>query len=236
MGGFGSGRKEGSPVDRKPTADQDGWQTINSLEMHRAGLLVPGAVFGIGDTWFFRGTFEQMMIAGLRGELRAACRVEVDTDGDTLTISHLWQSQAAPPGETVFLDYTPCGSGGLRPWLICPSCQTRRAALYFSGDAPKLKPGGHWFACRVCLGYAYESQREREAGRAAKKAAKIRRRVGGFLCGNLLETYPARRKGMHAATYARLRGQGEAAEAVVLADWRRFVEASGERVKRLSRS
>jgi hypothetical protein len=44
----------------------------------------------------------------------------------------------------------PCG--GLRWWWRCPGCDVRRLTLY--------RRGGRW-ACRVCLGLAYPSQRAR---------------------------------------------------------------------------
>jgi hypothetical protein len=239
MGGFGSGRKETARWERKPTTERDGNRAISALELLRGGLLVPGKAFHMGEHWFFQGSIEQLVIAGLRGKLRPALRVEVDPDGDALLIGHLLQNRDAPLWETLLLDYTPCGFGGDRPWLLCPKCQTRRAALYFVGSDTLLRQpvAASCFACRVCAGMGYESQRQREPGRAASRAKKARRKIGGILGGgNLLTTFPGKRKGMHSTTYERLRGEAEAAEKIVGAYWTAQVEGHKKRTDALIRS
>jgi hypothetical protein len=94
------------------------------------------------------------------------------------------------------LTWMPCRLGGRRPWFVCPvtSCARRCAKLYL---------GRGFFACRECHGLAYASQREPVRLRGLHKARKIRASLGGG--ANVFEAFPERPKGMHQATYRRLR-------------------------------
>ena len=96
--------------------------------------------------------------------------------------------------ERVRLTYTPQHFGGDRAWFECPRCAGKCAVLY-----------GPRFACRGCRRIAYQSQRESPRYRPVLRARKIRERLGGT--ANLLEAFPARPYGMHAATYDRMRAQ-----------------------------
>ena len=74
---------------------------------------------------------------------------------------------------------TPCNLGGSRAWFICPAvgCGRRVAILY----------GGGIFACRHCYQLAYASAREDVCDRAARRADRLRARLGwepGILNGN----------------------------------------------------
>lgn len=93
----------------------------------------------------------------------------------------------------VDLEWTPCNFGGMRPWFRCPGCGRRCAVLYWTGGR---------FLCRCCLGLAYPSQRESPAERAKRRAAKIRKRLGGdpWIHAPLPEKPPR----MHWSTYWRL--------------------------------
>ncbi|MFD0980998.1 hypothetical protein [Tropicimonas aquimaris] len=95
----------------------------------------------------------------------------------------------------VHLDTTACTLGGERHWFLCPaqSCGRRVAVLY----------GGRIFACRHCYGLAYPSQREAAGDRAARKADRIRERLG-WLGGVLNGGDWGKPKGMHRQTYERL--------------------------------
>ena len=104
----------------------------------------------------------------------------------------------------------------MRPWLICPGCKTRREKLYFTQthyetDNHSSEP---CHRCRICLGLAYESQRQDAPRRAAEKAKRGRRKAAGLwgALGGLTLPFPERRKGMHWATYERLRAASEEAE------------------------
>ncbi len=98
--------------------------------------------------------------------------------------------------QTVWLETTPCALGGSRRWLTCPSCSKRVAVIY---DAGRL------FGCRNCKGLAYTSQSESDDDRAARRADRLRRRLGwqhGILNGPGLKL-----KGMHQSTHTRLLAQ-----------------------------
>jgi len=83
----------------------------------------------------------------------AACAV-VSVDEDRVTV-----------GEAVVrLERTPGGFGGERAWFRCPECGRRCCLLY-------RRSGG--FACRQCLGLAYQVEREGRQDRAARRARKI---------------------------------------------------------------
>ena len=58
------------------------------------------------------------------------------------------------------------------------------------------------FRCRHCCQLDYKSHRERSYDRMLRRSRRLRARVGGGV--NLTETFPARPKGMHWATYERL--------------------------------
>jgi len=77
-----------------------------------------------------------------------------------------WKSEEYP----VRLDWTACNYGGRRAWFLCPAhgCGRRLAILY----------GGATFACRHCHRLAYPSQQESIDDRAARRADRIRARLG----------------------------------------------------------
>lgn len=82
---------------------------------------------------------------------------------------------------------TPCNYGGHRPWFACPACARRVGVLF-------LRRGG--FYCRQCARVGYYSQSEDATGRAWRKQGKAEARLG---------ENGERPKGMHQATYERLR-------------------------------
>jgi len=100
----------------------------------------------------------------------------------------------------VYLDWTDCNLAGRRPWFRCPArgCGRRVAILY----------GGSIFACRHCHQLAYASQREAGYDRAARKADRIRDKLGwepGILNGE-----GGKPKGMHWRTFERLQTEHDA--------------------------
>ena len=64
------------------------------------------------------------------------------------------------------LDVTPCNFGGVRWWIRCWCCGSRRRALY-------LAPGRPLFACRLCCRLGYRTQVLRPVQRAALAAKKL---------------------------------------------------------------
>lgn len=97
--------------------------------------------------------------------------------------------------EDIRLTYTVPGYGGKRTWFCCPMCGGRRAKLYFVGR----------FACRECAGLRYGSKSECRRTRLARKAMKVRDKVGGS--DGLAAPFPPKPPGMWWRTYYRLRAQ-----------------------------
>ena len=116
------------------------------------------------------------------------CRVEVG-DATWLQVEH-WPAGArwAATSYAVSLIPTPQHLGGVRWRFLCPNGFGPCGALY-------LPPGGGRLASRQALGLAHASQRQRAPARAAARADRLRRDIGG--------SEPFRPKGMHAATFAR---------------------------------
>ncbi|HYW91979.1 MAG TPA: hypothetical protein VFA95_05920 [Gammaproteobacteria bacterium] len=183
MGGMGSGRRWHFGAN-DTTAD---YRSIDVRRWRRDGLLDPHQSFG----WQW----------SRHGEVVASIRVRTVPDRVILTYRHRrgsedWQDESYP----VYLDWTACHLGGQRPWFLCPArgCGRRVAILY----------GGAIFACRHCYRLAYPSQRETDDDRAARRADRLRERLGwepGILNGNGLKP-----KGMHWRTFEKLTTEHDA--------------------------
>lgn len=101
--------------------------------------------------------------------------------------------------------------GGTRKWFKCLSCGTRCRILY----------GGSHFRCRRCYRLKYESQYENAIERACSQAHDIRKRLGQV--GSLDELFPEKPKGMHWATYDRLKAKdAELLESWAVGVWQRL--------------
>jgi hypothetical protein len=109
-----------------------------------------------------------------------------------------WATQSIP------IHWAKCHFGGQRPWFNCPirKCHRRVAKLYWTDGC---------FVCRCCLGLAYESQQLNPGVRAARRAEKIRARLGGTVA----DPFRVKPRGMHWRTYQRLCEEAEHAEAAV---------------------
>lgn len=195
MGGPGSGRYR--HYGSKETTDD--YRVLDVRSINRSGLLIAGKSY----RWQWE-SFGQVLAT-----------VDIRTELDRLILSYRhrrpgeeWIDECYP----VDINWTPCNFGGIRPWFRCPAggCGRRCAILY----------GGAMFACRKCFGLAYPSQREHFGDRAARRAIKIRERLGwdmGDLNGMGL-----RPKGMHWRTFDRLVAQHDACERsslICLQDW-----------------
>jgi hypothetical protein len=177
MGGFGSGGSGGKRCT-------DDMLYLDVRRIHREGLLAPGRL----SSWQWTRNGQPAATISFRAEedhvvLHYRNRSPHHEGGE-------WEPMNYP----VLLDWTSCGFGGWRVWWRCPAlgCGRRVALLY----------GGRVFACRRCNQLAYRSQRERSDDRAARKADKIRRRLGwqpGILNGK-----GHKPKGMHWHTFDRL--------------------------------
>jgi hypothetical protein len=189
MGGLGSGRHW--HVGKKDST-QDYYQ-IDIRLWQRGGLLEPGRRFASHWT---RG-----------GQQVASVQVTVEEDRVVLCYRHRsggadWKDESYP----VRLVWTPCHYGGRRAWFICPAqgCGRRVAILH----------GGSIFACRHCYQLAYPSQRENPDDRAARRADKIRARLGWE--AGIINPDGEKPKGMHWRTFLRLKAEHDRQVAVSL--------------------
>jgi hypothetical protein len=183
MGGIGSGRR----LYLGERGTTDAYHSIDVRRWKRDGLLKPHQAFG----WQW----------SRHGEVAASIRVRTESERVILTYRHRrggddWKDERYP----VYLEWTPCHLGGQRPWFLCPArgCGRRLAILY----------GGGMFACRHCYQLAYQSQRESDYDRAARRADRIREKLGwepGILNGEGWKP-----KGMHWNTFERLTAQHNA--------------------------
>lgn len=191
MGRMGSGRHWHYGA-KDTTGD---YRAIDVRRWKRDGLLNPNQSFG----WQWSHD----------GEVVASIRVRTEPGRVILTYRHRsggdeWKDESYP----IQLDWSACNFGGERPWFICPArgCNRRVAILH----------GGGIFACRHCYQLAYPSQRETYDDRAARKADKIRERLG-WEQGILNPKGWRKPKGMHWRTFERLNKEHDAFVAMSLA-------------------
>jgi hypothetical protein len=90
--------------------------------------------------------------------------VEFRLDAD---LRRAWVRYAADGNvQMLWLETTPCHFGGVRWWIYCSRCNSRRRTLYL--------PLGHWrFACRDCLRLGYQSQLMQPLQRAELALRKL---------------------------------------------------------------
>ncbi len=191
MGGIGSGRRW--YYGAKDTTDD--YRSIDVRRWQRDGLLNPHQSFA------WQWTRDD--------EVYASIRVRTEPGRVILTYRHRsngdeWKDESYQ----VNLDWSDCNLGGKRPWFLCPArgCGRRVAILY----------GGSIFACRHCFQLAYTSQREEAHDRAARRADKIRERLGweqGILNAKGYE----KPKGMHCKTFQQLNKEHDAFVQISLA-------------------
>jgi hypothetical protein len=178
MGGYGLGRRRHRGVLEQ-------YRQIDVNRFRREGILEDRRV----AVWYWSdagGRREAtMLVLGGHLGLEFLYAVDPGTQGE--------QQVRCPVG----LDWTPCHFGGERPWFLCPNshCGRRVAVLYLAGTH---------FICRHCVGAAYASQNETDSDRLARKARRIRAKLGADM--NLLERLGPwdRPKGMHWRTFQRL--------------------------------
>ena len=184
MGGYGSGQRWGS-YRKDLTTDH---KRLDVLWMKREGLLRPGS----------QGSLSWSQNGGSIGWIQYVCEAhalgliyKVRNNG----YDEDWQSIDM----TVPLAFTPCRYGGTRPYFICPNQKCTRRVQHLYARNP-------YFLCRHCLDLAYPVQREKDYDRAARRAEKIRERLGdefGILDGPVL----FKPKGIHQKTFDRLRAE-----------------------------
>ena len=179
MGGRGSGRR--ATYCAKDTTEDS--LPLDIRRVRRSGLLTPGRFF----SWQWT----------VNDQVCASIRVRVEAWQVELIYSYTPREGAAETiRQAIMLETTPCTLGGGRQWFCCPTCSMRVAVLYGRGRL---------FACRQCKGLAYASQGESYDDRAARRADRIRKRLGwpaGIFNGPGVKP-----KGMHWRTYERLLAQ-----------------------------
>lgn len=176
MGGIGSGRRyQGG---KNTTSDM---RTLDIRYLQREAMLAFGRTSSLD--WSRCG--------------RVVASIQIIAKSNCLILSYRyqkfgseWQDMEYP----IYFEKTNCNLGGQRIWFRCPvhGCGKRVAILY----------GGQVFACRHCHELNYASTREDVDDRAARKAGRIREKLGwepGILNAN--GTKP---KGMHWKTFHRL--------------------------------
>lgn len=175
MGGYSSGKRGG----RSTTDDM---RPLDVRRLKREGLLTPGGSFGWNWT--------------RNNETVARINIRVNSDSVYLSYQQSWRGGAwRYCGNTVLIDWTTCNYGGRRAWWRCPAAGCgRRVAVLYSGRGA--------YTCRHCLGLAYRCQRETQTDLAARRANKIRDRLGWDR--GILNLPGGRPKGMHWKTYLRL--------------------------------
>lgn len=161
----------------------DDYRALDVRRLAGEGLLTPGHSFG----WNWMRN----------GEKVASIQIwPVEADRVRLNYRHKpssgeWQDMDYP----VRLAHTPCNLGGDRAWWRCPAAGCgRRVAVLYLGRAGI-------FACRHCYRLGYRSQRETPDDRAARRANKVRARLGWD--AGILNFNGGKPKGMHWSTYER---------------------------------
>lgn len=177
MGGFGSGRNSG----KRTTGDM---HVLDIRRIARAGLLKPGSAFNW--QWSSNG--------------KPVANINIRTHNDMVTLDYRvrdrggeWQTMNYP----VYLAWSGCNYGGLRPWWLCPAagCGRRVAVLY----------GGKVYACRHCHQLDYPSQRTAPGDKHFERVNKVRERLGWG--GGVASPPGSKPKSMHWKTYWRLLAQ-----------------------------
>lgn len=129
------------------------------------------------------------------------------------TCERLSAREAARNAALFGIEWRACNFGGERPYVKCPCCPRTVLHLY---------PRRDWFACRVCVGRGYASQKERTADRARRAARKIRKRLGAS--ENLIQPILFKPKYMKQATFNRLRARAGRYEGRSLEAMSAFIE------------
>lgn len=178
MGGYGSGRKA-SWLTKDTTDD---YRRLGVDFLKREGMLEPGTEHSV--TWSIDGV--------------VTAWINLKAGFDRIVLSYRYRRGGGEWEDmclTVPLATTPCRFGGLRYWFLCPGegCGRRVGVLY----------GARHFLCRHCTGAAYTSQTEDKIDRLARKAGKIRHRLG-WPGGVRSPPGYLKPKGMHWKTFSRL--------------------------------
>ena len=179
MGGYGSGQRWGCSKDTV-----EDYSRIDVLWMKREGCLRVGNSGSI--KWSRNGN--------------VTSSISYKAEHNTVRLIYKSRPYGGEWQDVDFkipISWSDCRFGGSRPYFICQGlgCGKRVQHLY---------AGNPYFICRHCMRLVYQSQREELHDRAARRAEKIRERVGdefGILDGPIF----IKPKGMHWKTFYRLR-------------------------------
>lgn len=173
MGGIGCGR---SLAGSKRTTMEDTLK-IDIGALKRMGLFREGQA---GALWWTRNGEETGQVDYVTQKHGIALNYRYRAGGGD------WESVSL----TIAYGITPCHFGGVRHWLVCPSCKRNVGVL--AADS-KL------FLCRYCYELPYASQSESPIDRMIRRREKIGKRI---FAQNGDQVY-LRRKGLHKRTYER---------------------------------
>ena len=174
MGGRGSGRRS-SYGGKQDTSNS---MPLDLRKIARNGLLVPGNSF----SWRWLVCKQEV------------ASINIQVDFQSMVLSYQMKSTDELVEQRVQTQTSPCNLGGHRHWFTCPQCSKRVAVLYALG---------RYFACRLCGGVGYATQKESVGDRAMTKADKLRKRLGWP--AGIANPNTGKPKGMHWATYDRLK-------------------------------
>ena len=117
------------------------------------------------------------------------------------TTTHYPSEESSQVNYTVPIDYTEPNYGGVRPWFVCPECDTRRRKLYLPP-----RRGASRYLCRECYDLGYHTSRT--SGDDVKQAELRYRRTfakadaeGRRPHPNNASHFPDKPKGMHWDTF-----------------------------------
>lgn len=184
MGGPGSGRQ--------PSFDNDTVERHRSIDVnhvHRGGWLRPGRQGVL--TWTRAGVeLARIAMIAQRGSLRLSYRIRASGGG--------WDDVE----QHIAIEHLACHLGGCRPFFICPG---KVDGIRCGRRVTKLYGAGRYYLCRHCYRLKYACQREQPGNRQARRANKIRKRLGGR--PGIYSPIPAKPRGMWWRTYERLRNE-----------------------------
>lgn len=205
MGGWGSGRREYATT---PTVEECRAVDMDNVKEVTERLNETGRLYW-GDQDDPDANYLAWRTEGIReidGEERAE-RIRF-----VYTTTHYPSEESRDVNYTVRFDYTEPNYGGVRPWFVCPECDTRRRKLYL----PPRRGAGRYL-CRECYDLGYRSSRtsgnkmERAEQRYRKAFAKADAENRRPHPNNRPHT-PTRPKGMHQETFEELKWQVTLAE------------------------
>ncbi len=196
MGGFGSGRSS-SYSGKNKTEDS---LPLDIRKLQRTNCLIPGR--SLRWEW------------SVNDKTVSSIRLKVEADHVILAYRQMPQGEREwlDVEQSLYMDHTSCTYGGTRHWWLCPFCG-RRVAVLYNNDKH--------YACRNCHRLTYTSQVENTYDRALRQAQKIRKLLGGTV--NMMESFPAKPKGMRWKTYWRLHAEHDALDKVTLVGLARWV-------------